>query len=99
MLGIMQTTPVRFWGQYMNEVEGRLQTKRLYSKLFISICILIYSGFSILQGSDPTVTATFTIPSVTVLHSIEFRELMYAYYNVKDKNSYQDDREERKKYR
>jgi len=92
MLGLAQTTPVRFWGVYMDEVNNRLETKRLYSKLFISVCILIYAGFSLLQGADPTITATLTIPCVTMLHSIEFRELVTAYYEVKAQDTFEDDR-------
>lgn len=49
---------------------------------FVSLAILGFAAFAVLQGADPTLTATVAIPVVGLVAGIEFSELVAAMADV-----------------
>jgi len=78
----------------MDELEGRIQSQRLYAKTILSFGVLAITAFLTIQGGDPTVLGSIALPCVTALHSFEAREFWHAYLKVKETNNYDSETEE-----
>ena len=59
---------------------------KLVKTTLVSLALVGFGSFAILQGADPTLTATVTVMVIGLIAGVEFSELVASMSDVDDGN-------------